>query len=61
MAIKTYVPRLIQLVRVICVFITRYDTQLRRHIPTNALPAYEVLKGACAGFLTAIGDLPINP
>lgn len=61
MAAKTFIPRLVQIVRLLCIYMTRYENQIRRNLPEGAVNPFNALAAACTVFLTAVGDLPINP
>ena len=58
MAAKTFLPRLIQIVRIVCIYTTRYEVQIRRNLPEGAVSPFDAMTAACGVFLTAIGDLP---
>lgn len=60
MSAKTYIPRLVQIVRVVCLYTTRYEAQIRRNLPEGAVNPFNALTSACSVFLTAMGDLPIG-
>lgn len=61
MPAKTFVPQLIRIVRTVCIYTTRYEAQIRRNIPVQAVPAFNAMTVACDAFLTVMGDLPVNP
>jgi hypothetical protein len=60
MAERTFIPTLVEIVRRLCIYITRYSKQLRDNMPSDWLPAFEALELACHAFL-AIADVPVNP
>lgn len=57
MASRTYLPKLFFIVLAVCRYIGRWDTQIRRFLPNNALPAYEALNLACAAFVEVLAPL----
>lgn len=61
MSARTYIPQLIRIVRVVCVYCVRYDVQIRAHLPEGAVSAFNSMVAACSALLTAIGDLPLLP
>lgn len=61
MSARTYIPQLIRIVRVVCVYTVRYDAQIRSHLPEGAVEPFNAMVAACSALLTAIGDLPILP
>lgn len=61
MSARTYIPQLIRIVRVVCLYVTRYDAQIRANLPEDAITPFNAMSAACSALLVAIGDLPINP
>lgn len=57
---RTFVPTLIDIVKRLCTYITRYSEQIRRNMPADWLPAFDALEIACHAFL-AVVETPENP
>jgi len=50
MATRTWIPALYDTLHLVCVYTARWDAQIRVHLPSDAIPAYEALKVACDVF-----------
>lgn len=50
MALRTYIPGLILIVKGACRFMDRYDAQIRANLDPTYLGAYEALHDACDAF-----------
>lgn len=61
MALRTFLPTFVKIVHAVCYYSAKYDQQLRKALPENAIPAYNVLRSACAAFTEIVGSDPINP
>ena len=57
MSIRTYLPKLIAITKLICVYTARYDQQIRENLPEGAIPAYDALRAACDVFLAVTAGL----
>jgi hypothetical protein len=44
---KTYLPRLLQIARVICKYIRRYEDKIKANIPEESWPALAAVLVAC--------------
>lgn len=60
MSARTYIPQLIRIVRVVCLYVTRYNAQIRANLPEGAISAFDAMSAACNDLLVAIGDLPVG-
>lgn len=58
MAIRTYIPYLIALVRTVCVYTARHDSRIRANLSGVQLTAYELLRVGCDAFSNAV---PVPP
>lgn len=58
MALKTYIPTLIFIVRQICIYTARYDAKIRANLPPSAIPAYDGLRAACDLFFATVTPAP---
>ena len=47
---RTWLPQLLYVIHLVCVYTARWDGQIREHLPPTAVPAYEALKTACDAF-----------
>lgn len=54
MALRTYIPGIIAIVKLACRFMDRYDAQLRANIPSGQLSVYVTLHDACDAFQAII-------
>lgn len=54
---KTFIPTLLFILHRLCRYMTRYDSQLRKNIPTAALPAYDAVRTACDAFLAVMAAI----
>lgn len=61
MAVKTFIPTLIVLVRKICLYNARYGTIILAALPPQARTAYNALSLACVAFIEAFGEVELNP
>jgi hypothetical protein len=58
---KTYLPGLIRWTRKLCVYITRWQVQIRKHLTGNQLVAFEALVAACNALLAVVPEeAPVN-
>lgn len=53
---KTYVPRLLQIVHMTCVYITRYRETILKYLPSTAVDEFNSMADACEDFLTAMAN-----
>jgi len=60
MALRTYIPMLLQIVRVVCVYTARYDAKIRANLPGSAIPAYNGLRAACDVFVAVVPESPLG-
>ena len=60
MAARTYIPQLIRIVRIVCLYVTRYNAQIRANLPEGAISPFDTMTAACSALLVAIGDLPVG-
>lgn len=52
MATKTFIPTLVEIVRTLCKYITRYEAIIRENLPSpESEVAFEALKVACSAFI----------
>jgi hypothetical protein len=51
---RTWLPTLLRILHVVCVYTARWDAQIQAHLPSGALAAYEALKAACDAFETIL-------
>lgn len=54
---KTFLPTLVAIVQKLCVYMARYDRQLRDAIDPEWIPAFNALQLACSAFM-AVVELP---
>lgn len=59
MGAKTYIPMLIALVRGLCIYMTRWDSRIRRNLAGEALTTYGTLSDACRAFLAATSAIDL--
>lgn len=57
---RTFIPRLIYLIRLVCVYITRYRQQLNENLPPTALPYLDEIMAACDALIAEV-DIPTGP
>jgi hypothetical protein len=57
---RTFIPRLIYLIRVVCVYITRYRQQLNENLPPAAIPYLDEIMNACEALIAEV-DVPTGP
>lgn len=64
MAARTYLPTLVRTLKSVCVYITRYRSQITSFLRTrygeNAVIALDAVMVACDAF-TALVELDVNP
>lgn len=54
---RTFIPKLIYLIRLVCVYIVRWRSQLNEHLPPAAIPYLDEIMASCEA-LIAIVELP---
>jgi hypothetical protein len=47
---RTWLPTLALIAHTLCVYMTRWDSRIREHLPEDAVAAYDALKEACDVF-----------
>lgn len=57
MSSRTWLPALARLGHLLCLYMTRWDVQIREHLPPEAIAPYEALKTACEVFEAIIFPL----
>lgn len=50
MGLRTYIPQLVAIVRVVCLYTSRYDAKIRANLPEGTETAYNALRTACDAF-----------
>lgn len=55
---KTYLPKLVRLLEILCKYILRYNQQIKKNLPNNAAPAVDAVVTACQA-LAVIVDAQI--
>lgn len=58
---RTYLPTLIKLVRVLCLYITRNREKIRENLSPEQRAAFDALADACQTFLDLMGVIEPNP
>lgn len=58
MAVKTYIPTLVRVLRRVCVYITKYRVVLEQFLPTGGKAALDGIVTACEVFMDIV-DNPI--
>ena len=57
MGSRTYLPTLVGILQKLCVYMTRYDRQIRDNLDPDWIPAFNALQLACSAFM-ALVNLP---
>lgn len=52
--VRTYIPKLLTLVRTLCIYITRYSTTIEKYLNDDQKKALAALSAACSAFLTIV-------
>lgn len=55
---KTYLPKLLKILEIVCKYILRYNVQIKKNLPSNAAPAVDAVVTACQA-LSVIVDAAI--
>lgn len=51
---RTYLPTLLAIVRQLCVYMSRYDRQIRDALDAEWIPAFNALQLACSAFVALV-------
>lgn len=53
-SVKTYIPKLLSLLRAVCIYITRYETKISKFLSPAQKDALMAVSAACSAFLAIV-------